>query len=138
MWRRAVSRCIRSSAVKDGNISGYVKPMFSDLKVYDYQKDKNKGLIGQTKQILIGTAAHIFKNRQTQKVATQVTISGSLKKRRRQHLGGIRRDRGKRLRQDDTARLRSRSSQRLGRKRWRLTHSYRRLLIFFSSKGRCA
>jgi len=37
-------------------------------------------LLGQTKQILIGTAAHIFKNRQTQKVATQVTISGSLKK----------------------------------------------------------
>ena len=54
--------------------------MFSDLKVYDYQKDKNKGLIGQTKQILIGAAAHIFKNRQTQKVAAQVTISGSLKK----------------------------------------------------------
>jgi uncharacterized protein DUF748 len=66
--------------VKDGNISGYAKPMFSDLKVYDYQKDKSKGLLGQTKQILIGTAAHIFKNRQTQKVATQVTISGSLKK----------------------------------------------------------
>jgi hypothetical protein len=66
-------------AVKDGKISGYAKPMFSDLKVYDYQKDKNKGLIGQTKQILIGTAAHLFKNHQTQKVATQVTISGSLK-----------------------------------------------------------
>jgi hypothetical protein len=54
--------------------------MFSDLKVYDYQKDKNKGLIGQTKQMLIGTAAQIFKNRQTQKVATQVNITGSLKK----------------------------------------------------------
>ncbi len=66
--------------VKDGNISGYAKPMFSDLKVYDYQKDKSKGLIGQTKQILIGTAAHIFKNRETQQVATQITISGSLKK----------------------------------------------------------
>ena len=49
-------------------------------EVYDYQKDKNKGMIGQTKQILIGTAAHIFKNRQTQRVATQVAIAGSLKK----------------------------------------------------------
>jgi hypothetical protein len=66
--------------VKDGRINGYAKPMFSDLKVYDPQKDKNKGVIGQTKQVLIGTAAHLFKNRQTQKVATQVTISGSLKK----------------------------------------------------------
>ena len=66
--------------VKNANINGYVKPMFSDLKVYDYQKDKNKGLIGQAKQMLIGTAAQIFKNRQTQKVATQVNITGSLKK----------------------------------------------------------
>jgi len=67
-------------AVSDGNINGYAKPMFSDLKVYDYKKDKNKGVIGQVKQMLIGTAAHIFKNRQTQRVATQVDISGSLKK----------------------------------------------------------
>jgi hypothetical protein len=66
--------------VVDGKINGYVKPMFSDLKVYDYQKDKNKGVIGQAKQILIGAAAHVFKNRQTQQVATQVDISGSLKK----------------------------------------------------------
>lgn len=66
--------------VVDGRINGYVKPMFSDLKVYDYQKDKNKGVIGQAKQILIGAAAHVFKNRETQQVATQVDISGSLKR----------------------------------------------------------
>ena len=54
--------------------------MFSDLEVYDYQKDKNKGVMGQAKQMLIGTAAHILKNRQTQKVAAQVNITGSLKK----------------------------------------------------------
>ena len=66
--------------IKDGNLNGYAKPMFSGLKVYDPQKDKNKSLIGQTKQVLIGTAAHVFKNHQTQTVATQVTISGSLKK----------------------------------------------------------
>jgi hypothetical protein len=66
--------------VKDGNINGYLKPMFSDLEVYDYQKDKNKGMMGQAKQMLIGTAAHILKNRQTQKVAAQVNITGSLKK----------------------------------------------------------
>lgn len=65
--------------VKDGEVNGYVKPMFSDLVVYDYQKDKNKGLIGQTKEMLIGAAAHIFKNRETQKVATQADVSGSLK-----------------------------------------------------------
>jgi hypothetical protein len=67
-------------AIADGILSGYVKPMFSDLKVYDYQKDKNKGVLAQGKQMLIGAAGHVFKNRQTQKVATQIPITGSLKK----------------------------------------------------------
>jgi hypothetical protein len=53
--------------------------MFSDLVVYEYQKDKNKGVIDQAKQILIDTAGHVLKNRETQKVATQVSINGSLK-----------------------------------------------------------
>jgi hypothetical protein len=66
--------------VTDGNLRGYVKPMFSNLKVYDYKKDKNKGLLAQGKEMLIGAAGHILKNRQTQQVATQVDISGSLNK----------------------------------------------------------
>jgi hypothetical protein len=66
-------------SVKNGNINGYVKPMFSDLVVYEYQKDKNKGVIDQAKHILLDTAGHVFKNRETQKVATQVSISGTLK-----------------------------------------------------------
>jgi Domain of Unknown Function (DUF748) len=65
--------------VKNGNINGYVKPMFSDLVVYEYQKDKNKGMIDQAKHMLLDTAGHVFKNRETQKVATQVSISGTLK-----------------------------------------------------------
>ena len=28
-------------AVSDGNINGYVKPMFANLKVYDYQRAKH-------------------------------------------------------------------------------------------------
>jgi len=66
-------------AVKNDRVSGYVKPMFSNLKVYDYQKDKNKGLLQQAKEVVIGAAAHIFKNSQTQKVATQVDLNGTLK-----------------------------------------------------------
>ena len=26
--------------VKDGDMNGYVKPLFANIKVYDYQKDK--------------------------------------------------------------------------------------------------
>lgn len=66
--------------IADGNLTGFVKPMFANLKVYDYQKDRNKGVLTQSKEMLIGAAGHIFKNRQTQEVATQVDISGSLKK----------------------------------------------------------
>ena len=65
--------------VKDRRIAGYVKPMFSDLKVYDSNKDKTKGLLQQAKEMAIGAAAHVFKNSQTKKVATQVDLSGTLK-----------------------------------------------------------
>jgi hypothetical protein len=65
--------------VKNNHITGYVKPMFSNLKVYDAQKDKNKGVLQQAKEVLVGAAAHVFKNRQTQKVASQVNLNGTLK-----------------------------------------------------------
>ena len=41
-------------AVKDGNINGYVKPMFANLKVYDYQKDKSTSVLHQAKELVIG------------------------------------------------------------------------------------
>jgi hypothetical protein len=65
-------------AVKNSQVSGYVKPMFSNVKVYDYQKDKNKGVLQQAKEMLIGAAAHVLKNHSTQKVATQVELKGNL------------------------------------------------------------
>jgi len=65
--------------VKDRRITGYVKPMFSDLKVYDPNKDKNKGLLQQVKEMAIGAAAHVFKNSETKKVATQIDLNGTLK-----------------------------------------------------------
>jgi hypothetical protein len=64
--------------VKDGAISGYAKPMFANLKVYDYQKDKNTGVLHQAKELVIGAASHVFKNSSTQKVATQIDLTGKL------------------------------------------------------------
>jgi hypothetical protein len=66
-------------AVKNSHVTGYVKPLFSNLKVYSPEKDKNKGVMQKAKEMLIGAAAHIFKNQSTQKVATQVNLNGSLK-----------------------------------------------------------
>ena len=64
--------------VKEGEVHGYVKPLFSQLKVYNYEKEKKKRVMKQAYEMVIGAASHLLKNRQTQKVATQVDISGRL------------------------------------------------------------
>lgn len=65
--------------VKNSKMTGYVKPLFSDLQVYGHEQEKNKGLMHKAKEAVLDVAAHVFKNRQTQKVATVAPISGSLK-----------------------------------------------------------
>jgi Domain of Unknown Function (DUF748) len=66
-------------SVKNSRISGYVKPMFYDVQVYGHQKDKNKSVLQKAKDLLVGAAVHILKNRKTQKVASQVNLTGDLK-----------------------------------------------------------
>jgi Domain of Unknown Function (DUF748) len=65
-------------SVKNGNINGYVKPMFSELKVYDWSKDKHKPILHQAYEAAIGAAGHIFKNAKTRQVATEVNLTGKL------------------------------------------------------------
>ena len=64
--------------VRDGYLSGYIKPMFAALKVYDYAKDKNTPVPQQAKELLLGGASHLFRNSRTQQVATEVALSGKL------------------------------------------------------------
>jgi hypothetical protein len=65
-------------SIKDGDMGGYVKPMFSNLEVYDYQKDKNTGVLHQAKELAIGGASHLFKNPNTQRVASEIDLKGKL------------------------------------------------------------
>jgi hypothetical protein len=65
-------------AVKEGNIDGYVKQMFANLKVYDYQKDKSTPVLHQAKELAIAGASHLFKNRSTEKVAADIDLKGKL------------------------------------------------------------
>ena len=65
-------------AIKNGNIDGYIKPIFANLKVYDYQKDKGTPILHQAKELAIGGASHLFKNHSTEKVATDVDLKGKL------------------------------------------------------------
>jgi len=65
-------------SIKDGYINGYVKPMFANLEVYNYQKDRNTGALHQAKELVIGGASHLFKNSSTQQVATKIDLTGKL------------------------------------------------------------
>ncbi|MGC1676520.1 MAG: DUF748 domain-containing protein [Candidatus Binataceae bacterium] len=64
--------------VREGEIHGYVKPLFSNLQVYSWEQDKRKPLTTQAYKLLIGGAAHVFKNRSTGNVATEVQLSGKV------------------------------------------------------------
>jgi hypothetical protein len=65
-------------AIKDDDINGYVKPMFANLKVYDYQTDKNTPILHQARKLVIGGASHLFKNSSTGQVATDIDLKGKL------------------------------------------------------------
>lgn len=65
--------------IKDNKISGYVKPFFKDMKVYDRRKDNKRGITHQMYEMMVGAAATILENRPHQEVATRIDISGSLK-----------------------------------------------------------
>ena len=53
--------------------------MFSDLTVYSWAQDKHKPILHQAYEVAVGTASHVFKNSQTQQVATKVDLTGKLK-----------------------------------------------------------
>jgi hypothetical protein len=62
--------------VKDHYVNGYVKPLFTDITVYDSKKDAKKPILHQVYELAIGGAAKLLKNHSTQQVATKVDISG--------------------------------------------------------------
>ncbi len=64
--------------VKNGAVSGYVKPLFKDVKAYDPRQDKNKGLMHNVYERLIGGISWVLENRSRAEVATVVTVSGKL------------------------------------------------------------
>jgi Domain of Unknown Function (DUF748) len=64
--------------VHDGRIDGYVKPLFSDLKVYDKDKDAEKTFGTKVKEKAVDIAAKVLKNRPRKEVATKADISGPL------------------------------------------------------------
>jgi hypothetical protein len=68
------------TTVNHGAITGYVKTLFSNVVVYDRNKDANKPVLHQAYELMIGGAAKLLKNGSSQKVATEVSLNGKLDK----------------------------------------------------------
>src|SRR6185369_7412210 len=64
--------------VKNDTISGYIKPFFRNMKVYDRRKDKDRSIFPQMYEMLIGGVAKLLENRPRAEVATKAEISGRL------------------------------------------------------------
>jgi hypothetical protein len=61
--------------VRKGRISGYIKPFFRDMKVYDRRKDKGRGFGHKMYEKLVGGVAKLLENRSQQEVAIKTAIS---------------------------------------------------------------
>ncbi len=62
--------------VKNNAISGYVKPFFREMKVYDKRKDKGKSVFHKMYEMLVGGVAKLLENRPRGEVATKIDIAG--------------------------------------------------------------
>lgn len=66
--------------VKERRVTGYVKPFFRDLKVFDRRQDKEKNVFRKMYEALVGGVAGLLENRPREEVATKSEISGRLDK----------------------------------------------------------
>ena len=64
--------------VKNGRITGYVKPLFKDVDVYDSKQDKHKPVLKKLYEKVVGGLSHILENKPRDQVATVVDISGTI------------------------------------------------------------
>jgi hypothetical protein len=65
-------------AVQNGRVDGYVKPLFSDLDVYDRAQDKDKNIFRQAYEGIVGGIGTLLENRPRDEVATRTDLSGRI------------------------------------------------------------
>ena len=64
-------------AVKDGQISGYVKPLLNNLKVVDWKEDKKKP-VQLVWESIAGVFVELFENQPKNQFATRVPLTGQI------------------------------------------------------------
>jgi hypothetical protein len=67
-------------SARGGKIQGNIKPLFGELEVYGYQKDKDKPILRQAYELVAGGAARLLRNWTSRQVATNVALSGDLER----------------------------------------------------------
>jgi hypothetical protein len=65
-------------AVRDRRITGYVKPLFQDMVVYDRRQDRDKSAFRKLYEGVVGGLSRVLQNRPRDEVATRAEISGRL------------------------------------------------------------
>jgi hypothetical protein len=63
-------------AVKNGQVKGYLKPIFKDVTAYDPDQDGDKGLLTKIFEKTINVASIVLKNTPRGEVATKADVSG--------------------------------------------------------------
>ena len=63
---------------RDGNIEGYVKPLFKGMNVYDRRQDRDKSAFRKLYEMLVGGVAGLLRNSERKQVVTVATVSGRL------------------------------------------------------------
>jgi hypothetical protein len=64
--------------VRDRRMSGYVKPLFQDMTVYDARQDRDKNVLRKVYEGVVGGISRVLQNRPRDEVATRVELSGRL------------------------------------------------------------
>src|SRR5438094_580629 len=65
-------------AANDGVITGYVKPLFKDLKIYSKEQDQSKPAVRKMYEHVVGGIAKRLKNRQGEEGATKAEVLGRI------------------------------------------------------------
>jgi hypothetical protein len=63
---------------KDGVVTGYVKPLFKDLKIYDKRQDQSKPMARKMYERMVSGVAKLLKNRSREEVATKAEVLGRI------------------------------------------------------------
>jgi Domain of Unknown Function (DUF748) len=65
-------------SARDGAITGYVKPLFRDMQVYDPAQDKHKPVVRKMYEKLVSGVSKLLENRRREQVATKTQVSGRI------------------------------------------------------------